>query len=442
MNKQEILLAIQGYLQNKQAAKQPWQAGKDFVNYSGPVFDHSEIVSAVDTLLDGWLVMGDKALQFEKAFPYFMGREHGVLTNSGSSSNLLMMAAMKSKRLYNFPVGTKVLVPVAGFPTTLNPTLQNGFTPVFVDIELDTLNLDVAKCAEILEKNKDIKIITFAHVLGNPPNMKEVMKLVRDHDLVLLEDCCDALGSTYDGKPLGSFGEMATCSFYPAHHMTMGEGGFVVSKTYEQEVVLRSLREWGRGCYCVGPEANKLQCGTCGQRFSEWVPCMKDQIFDHKYVYDEIGYNLKPIEVQAAMGLEQLEKLSGIHAVRRRNYKLLFEIYSEYEEFFHLPRPQANSNPSWFAFPLTIRKNAPFTRNEMLEYLESNLIQTRPYFAGNILLQPAYTHLMKPETAKKKFPVATHVMINTFFHGTSPVITPTQIEFIGEKVKGFMSLYE
>jgi CDP-6-deoxy-D-xylo-4-hexulose-3-dehydrase len=267
------------------------------------------------------------------------------------------------------------------------------------------------------------------------------MELVKKHNLILLEDCCDGLGSSYDGKPLGSFGSLASCSFYPAHHMTMGEGGFVATNDAQLELIVRSLREWGRGCYCIGPEANKLKCGTCGTRFNEWIPEMPGEIFDHKYVYDEIGYNLKPIDLQSAMGLEQIKKLPRIHELRKRNYQLLFDIYEKYEEFFHLPRAQVHSDPSWFAFPLTIREGAPFTRNDIVDYLEENLIQTRPYFAGNIMLQPAYSHLMDPKRARDDFPVATYTMTHTFFHGTSPVLTPEQIAYIGEKVDGFMSLF-
>jgi CDP-6-deoxy-D-xylo-4-hexulose-3-dehydrase len=436
----EILDQVRELIEQKQANK-TWVAGKDFVNYAGPHFNADEYVAAVETILNGWLVMGDKSIKFERAFPKHFGKNNGILTNSGSSSNLLMMSALTSKRGYNLPKGTKVLMPIAGFPTTLNPTLQVGFTPVFVDIELGTLNLDLDQVERVLAEQPDIRVITFAHVLGNPPNMDRLMELVKKHNLILLEDCCDALGSTYDGKPLGSYGEMSSCSFYPAHHMTMGEGGYVACNTYEQEVILRSFREWGRGCYCVGPEANKLKCGSCGKRFQEWIPEMPGEIFDHKYVYDEIGYNLKPIEMQSAMGLHQLEKLPEIHALRRRNYALLFDIYKKYEDFFYLPRPQEKSNPSWFAFPLTIRENAPFKRSDIVDYLEENLIQTRPYFAGNIMLQPAYSHLMKPADARDNFPVATHVMKNTFFHGTSPVITPEQIAYIGDKVDGFMSLF-
>ena len=436
----KILDDIRQYIEEKQANK-TWTAGKDFVNYAGPHFSADEFVSAAESLLGGWLVMGDKSLKFEREFPKQFGKDNGILTNSGSSSNLLMMASLTSKRGHNLPKGTKVLMPIAGFPTTLNPTLQVGFTPVFVDIELDTLNLNLDQVEKTLAADPDIRVITFAHVLGNPPNMDKVMELVKKYNLILLEDCCDALGSTYNDKPLGSFGEMSSCSFYPAHHMTMGEGGYVACNTYEQEVILRSFREWGRGCYCVGPEANKLKCGTCGNRFKEWIPTMPGEIFDHKYVYDEIGYNLKPIELQGAMGLVQLEKLDEIHRLRRLNYALLFDIYKKYEEFFYLPRPQAKSHPSWFAFPLTIRESAPFKRTDIVDYLEENLIQTRPYFAGNIMLQPAYSHIMDPQLAKDNFPVATMVMTNTYFHGTSPVITPEQIEYIGEKVDSFMSLF-
>ena len=436
----EILDQVKDYINNK-LDQRKWVAGRDFVNYAGAYYDSDEYVAAVESLLKGWLVMGQESLNFERDFPGLFGKQRGILTNSGSSSNLLMMASLTSKRGYNLPKGTKVLMPIAGFPTTLNPTLQIGFTPVFVDIELDTLNLDLTQVEEVLHNNPDIRVITFAHVLGNPPNMHKLMELVNKYNLILLEDCCDALGSTYQGKPLGSFGVMASCSFYPAHHMTMGEGGFVATSDPMQETILRSLREWGRGCYCVGPEANKLKCGTCGKRFSEWIPTMPNEVFDHKYVYDEIGYNLKPIELQAAMGMQQLKKLPEIHRLRRQNYHQLFDIYKDYEQFFHLPRAQADSDPSWFAFPLTIRKDAPFSRNDLCDYIEDHLIQTRPYFAGNIMLQPAYSHLMDPTRARDDFPNATLAMTNTFFHGTSPVITTQQIDYIGKVVKGYLDLY-
>jgi CDP-6-deoxy-D-xylo-4-hexulose-3-dehydrase len=332
-----------------------------------------------------------------------------------------------------------VITPIAGFPTTINPIFQVGFVPEFVDIDIDTLNLNLD---QVEQKAKEgCKVITFAHVLGNAPNMNRLMDIVNEYGLIFLEDCCDALDSTYDGKPLGSFGDFASCSFYPAHHITMGEGGFVACNTQQQEIVVRSFREWGRGCYCVGKKANLLKNGMCKTRFSNWLPALPDEIFDHKYVYDEIGYNLKPIELQAAIGLEQIKKLPQIHELRRRNYKLLFNVYEKYEEFFYLPRATKGSDPSWFAFPLTIREGAPFTRMDIVDYLEENLIQTRPYFAGNIMLQPAYSHLMNPADARDNYPIATYTMKNTFFHGCSPVITPDQLVYIGEKVDGFMSLF-
>jgi len=435
----EILDQVRSYIEEEQK-KKIWVAGKDFVNYAGALFDSSEYVAGVEALLKGWLVMGNCGVRFENVFPKQFGKKLGILTNSGSSANLLMMASLTSKRGYNFPKGTKVLMPIAGFPTTLNPTLQMGFEPVFLDIEVKTLNVDLTKAEELIKKH-NIKVFTFAHVLGNPPNMDDVMALVKKYDMVLLEDCCDGLGTTYDGQPLGSFGFMASCSFYPAHHMTMGEGGFVATSDPNQHNIIRSFREWGRGCYCVGAKANKLKNGTCNKRFNEWIPEMPGEIFDHKYVYDEIGFNLKPIELQAAIGLEQIKKLPLIHNLRQRNYQLLFNIYEKYEEFFYLPRAQEKSDPSWFAFPLTIRENAPFNRTQLVDFLEENLIQTRPYFAGNIMLQPAYSHLMNPVQARDNFPVATYTMTHTFFHGTSPVISPEQIAYIGEIVDKFMKSY-
>jgi CDP-6-deoxy-D-xylo-4-hexulose-3-dehydrase len=429
-----ILELIEDYVSD---SDQSWKAGEDWVKYAGSYFDTKEYTEAVKTLLSGWLVLGEDAMAFERKFPRLFGKQHGVLTNSGSSGNLLMMSAMKSKRLYNFPEKTKVIVPIAGFPTTLNPIFQVGFEPLFVDIELESLNLNLDQVEEYAKSGA--KIITFAHVLANPPNMDRLMEIVNQYDLVLLEDCCDALGTTYDGKPLGSFGQMASCSFYPAHHITMGEGGFVATKTYEQEKVVRSFREWGRGCYCVGQKANLLKCGTCKERFKEWLPDIPNQIFDHKYIYDEIGYNLKPIELQASIGLVQLEKLDEIHSKRKHNYNALFNLFKKYEEFFHLPVATAKSDPSWFAFPLTLKDNVPFKRSEITEYLENSKIQTRTYFAGNIMLQPGYRHLVNPREIMEKFPVSRKVTTDTFFLGTSPVITDEQINYIKEVIERFMT---
>ena len=432
---EKILKLVDEYISEKHEAK-TWTAGQDWVRYAGPYFDSEEYVKSINSLLSEWLVLGQDALRFENKFPRLFGKAHGVLTNSGSSANLLMMLAMTSKKLYNFPKGTKVITPIAGFPTTINPILQVGYEPVFVDITLPSLNLDLEQVVAAAESGA--KIITFAHVLANPPNMDKVMEIVKNYNLILLEDCCDALGSTYDGKPLGSFGEMASCSFYPAHHITMAEGGFVSTKNCEQERVVRSFREWGRGCYCVGKKANLLKNGTCKKRFSNWIPTLPDQIFDHKFVYEEIGYNLKPIELQASMGLVQMSKLDEIHALRRRNYRLLFNIFKKYEEYLHLPVATEKSDPSWFAFPMTIRDGAPFKRSEITGFLETNKIQTRTYFGGNVMLQPAYTHLVDPAKVIKEFPVARKVTTDTFFVGTSPVITQQQIAYIAEVVEEFM----
>jgi len=434
LSKEELFQTLSNFLDS--SPKKEWRAGKDYVQYAGPFFDNNEILRSVNTLLDGWLVLGAEAYKAEKKLASMFDKKFGLLTNSGSSSNLLMMSALKSKRFTDFPEGTKVLTPIAGFPTTVNPIFQCNFKPVFVDITLDGLNLDIDCVRAALENDPEIKIITFAHVLGNPPNMDDLMLLIKEYELILLEDCCDALGSTYDDKPLGSFGMMASCSFYPAHHITCGEGGLVVCNNENLERVIRSFRDWGRGCFCHGKQ-NLSACGACGTRFSEWLPSMPGEVFDHKYVYEEVGFNLKPIEMQDSMLLAQLDKFSTISELRKRNYKLLFKVFEEYEEYFHLPKPEKKADVNWFAFPITIKKDAPFSRSEFCQFLESKKIQTRPYFAGNILMQPAYSHLIG-DLKLKDFPVANFVTTNTFFLGTSPVITPEQIAYISEIVQDFM----
>lgn len=439
----QILQLVKEYTEEKRLAKK-WAPEVDWVHYSGPYFGSEEITSAISTLLKGWLVLGTDGVKFEKQFSPLLGKPYGVVTNSGSSSNLLMVSALLSKNLYNFPRGTGVVVPIAGFPTTLNPIIQNGLVPAFVDIELDTLNInidDIDVAIEGLKPFTPVKAITFAHVLGNPPDMDKLMSVVNRHNLVLLEDCCDALGSTYNGKPLGSFGDMSSCSFYPAHHITMGEGGFVACKNREIEKVIRSLRDWGRGCYCVGEKANLSKKGTCGCRFKEWLPAFPNEMFDHKYVYEEIGYNLKPIELQCSMGLAQLNRLPEIVAKRIENYNNLMEIFRPYEDHFILPRATPKSSPSWFAFPLTIKNGAKFKRFDFCGYLEDHKIQTRNYFGGNLMLQPAYQHhaenICGVDEFKKYFPNATKATTDTFFMGTSPVITDSQMYYIGKIVKKF-----
>lgn len=435
--KDQILKLVEEYI-NEQAATKTWTPGKDWVQYAGPLFDSKEYVKSVETLLAGWLVLGQQGLQFEHQFPKLLNKNFGVLTNSGSSSNLIMMSALSSKRLYGLPKGTKVITPIAGFPTTINPIFQCGFTPAFVDIDLDTLNLNLEQVE--IEAKKGAKVITFAHVLGNPPNMDDLMSIIKQYDLILLEDCCDALNSYYKEEPLGSYGEFASCSFYPAHHITMGEGGFVACKTHEQETVARSFREWGRGCYCVGKKAGLLKNGSCGNRFSNWLPSLPDEVFDHKYVYDEIGYNLKPIEVQAAMGLEQIKKLPEISSRRKHNHFRLCNIFKKYEDNFIIPTATKHSDPSWFAFALTIKDTSSIKRKDIVNFLESNKIQTRPYFAGNIMLQPAYAGLMDSKEVIANYPNARKVTTDTFFLGTSPVITDEQLDYIETIVDKFFNI--
>jgi CDP-6-deoxy-D-xylo-4-hexulose-3-dehydrase len=442
--KEQILKLVTEYVNEKHTSK-TWTPGKDWVQYSGPYFDSNEYVRAIGALLDEWLVLGQDAIEFEKKFPPLLGKNYGVVTNSGSSANLLMIAAILSKNKYN----NHIIVPAAGFPTTINPLIQLGCHPVFVDIELDTLNLNLDQL-EYAAIQTPAKYLTFAHVLGNPPNMDKIMEIVNRRKLTLLEDCCDGLGSTYNGTPLGSFGKFATCSFYPAHHMTMGEGGFVACDTEEDEKIIRSLREWGRGCYCVGKKANLSTKGTCGCRFSKWLPSLPDEVFDHKYVYNQIGYNLKPIELQCSMGLAQMEKLPEIHEKRKSNHKRLTQIFAPYEEFFHFHKATDKSNPSWFAFPITVRDHAPFKRSHFTSYLEDKKIQTRNYFGGNLLLQPAYNGMVWTDysgmvhmgegmssEAKSKFPVSTKVTTDTLFLGTSPVITSQQLDYVEQIVNEF-----
>jgi CDP-6-deoxy-D-xylo-4-hexulose-3-dehydrase len=438
-NLQKILDDVKSYIEEKHKNRK-WTPGADWVQYAGPYFGSEEYIRSIKSLLNEWLVLGSEAIEFEKLFPKLFGKNFGVVTNSGSSANLLMIAALSSKRWVNFPKGSGIITPVAGFPTTVNPILQCGFVPVFIDIELDTLNIDLESTSKglYLTKDDNIRGMMFAHVLGNPPDMDRVMDLVKTYKLTLLEDCCDALGSVYDDKPLGSFGDMASCSFYPAHHITMGEGGFVSCKNEELEQIVRSFREWGRGCYCVGKKANLSKCGSCGKRFDNWLPSMPHAVFDHKYVYEEIGYNLKPIELQCSMGLEQLKRLPEIREKRISNYQRLFDIFSKYEEYFILPRATKKSSPSWFAFPLTIKTGAPFNRHQIRDFLEDNKIQTRNYFGGNLLLQPAYSHMLNGRDAQRFFPNATKATTDTFFLGTSPVITLEQLNYVEEIVDQFM----
>ncbi len=442
--KNEILKLVAQHaieIENKE-----WKEGEDWVSYSGPHFNADEYMAAVEVMLDGWMIFGKNGRNFELRFPEYLGTKHGVLTNSGSSANLLMVAALKSKNLYNLPEGSKIITPVVCFPTTINPIIQNGFVPLFVDVTLPDLNLDLDEVEKLLkaDTNKEIRAIMFAHVLGNPPDMERVMEIIEKYDLIFLEDCCDALGSTYDGQKLGSFGHIATCSFFPAHHMTMGEGGFVATNNSAARKVIASLRDWGRACYCNTAKPGDVTSGTaCGNRFKNWLPGMPEAIYDHRYVFDEIGYNLKPLDLQAAMGLQQLEKLPELDAARRQNFQKLEETFAPYREYFHLPEATDKADPCWFAYVLTIKPDAPFSRDNVVRHLEEAKIQTRSYFSGNILAHPGYYHMAAEYgDLNEAFPVAQLVTTNSFFLGTYIGLTEEKMSYIKKSVDSFFQAYK
>jgi len=440
--KEEILQSIRDYVKQKQEAK-TWRAGEDWIQYSGPFFDGDEYVAGIETLLDSWFILGEKGRDFEKKFAPLLGKSDGVIVNSGSSANLLMVSLLKTKRGWNLPAGSKFITPVVCFPTTINPLIQCGFVPVFVDVELPNLNLNLDEVERILamDNNKEIKGMIFAHVLGNPPDMDRVMEIVKKYDLIYLEDCCDALGSTWGGKPLGSFGNVSTCSFFPAHHMTMGEGGFVAINHPRHRMALASLRDWGRACYCNTIKPGNVTCGTaCGQRNGNWFKKYPEMTYDHRYVFEEIGYNLKPTEMQAAIGLKQIEKLEYMHNKRKENFVKVYDIFRNYEQYFHLPFTLDKADTSWFGFLLTLKDGAPFAKNDLVDFLEANKIQTRSYFTGNALFHPAYSDLAMFEQytdPAAQFPVATKTTNDTFFLGVYPGITDEQLDYIKQTVDKF-----
>ena len=437
--KQKILELVSQYIVEKNNDK--WNKDKDWVSYSGPIFDDKEYVAAINTLLNGWLIVGENTKEFEKTFPKLLGKKLGILANSGSSANLLMVAAAKSKRLYNLADGAKFITPVVCFPTTINPLIQNNLKPVFVDVELPNLNLNLDKVEEKLKEDPEIKGIIFAHVLGNPPDMDRLMSLVQKYNLVFLEDACDALGSTYEDKKLGSFGHLSTCSFFPTHHMTMGEGGFVATNDSKAKMALASFRDWGRACYCnVSMPGCVVDKTACGNRFKNWLPGMPDAVYDHRYVFDEIGYNLKPLDLQAAIGLEQIKKLPMLESARRKNFARLTEIFSKYGEYFHLPVAMEKSDPCWFGFLLTVKDGSPFSKQDIVNFLESNRIQTRSYFSGNILFHPGYQDLAKDyDNLNSLFPVANKVTRDTFFLGTFAGLSDEKLNYISDTVDQFFA---
>ena len=439
--KQAILDLVAEYIKEKKANK-TWTAGKDWVQYSGPWFNQDEFTAGVSTLLDEWFILGQKGRDFEQKFAPLLGKKDGIVVNSGSSANLLMVALLKTIRGGALPAGSKFITPVVCFPTTINPLIQNGYKPVFVDVTLPNLNMNLDQVEALLEADtaKEIKGLIFAHVLGNPPDMDRVMAIVKKYDLIFLEDTCDALGSTWDGKPLGSFGDISTCSFFPAHHMTMGEGGFVAVNSAKKRMALASLRDWGRACYCNSAKPGNVTEGTaCGCRFNSWFKGQEDIIFDHRYVFDEIGYNLKPTEMQAAMGLAQLDKLDEMHARRKYNFKRLYDIFSQYPDFFYLPTTSEKADVSWFGYLVTLKDNLHFTKSQFIDHMEEAKIQTRSYFTGNALFHPAYEELATEyENPREQFPIATKTTLDTFFLGVYPGITDAQLDYIEKVIHDFL----
>lgn len=358
--------------------------GESRINYAGRVYDEKEMISLVDASLDFWLTTGRYANQFEGELAKFLGVKYCLLTNSGSSANLLAISALTSPKLEEkrLKPGDEVITTACGFPTTLNPIIQNNLIPVFVDVELGTYNINADKVEEaISEKTKGIFV---PHTLGNPVELDKIMKLVKDYDLWFVEDNCDALGSKYMGKYTGSFGHISTCSFYPAHHITMGEGGAVLTGDVLLKNIIASFRDWGRDCWC-DPGCDD----TCGKRFG-WQLGALPAGYDHKYIYSHVGYNLKVTDMQAAIGVEQLKKLPNFIEIRKANFKALYEGLSSLGNYFVLPRMEMGSDPSWFGFPILVREGAPFTRSEVVAYLEENKIATRMLFGGNLMKQPAY----------------------------------------------------
>jgi CDP-6-deoxy-D-xylo-4-hexulose-3-dehydrase len=397
-------------------------AGESAVPVAGRVFGAEDVQSLVDSSLEFWLTAGRFAEEFERRLAEWFGVRAATLVNSGSSANLLAIGALTSPKLGSRRLlpGDEVITVAAGFPTTVNPIVQNGLVPVFVDVSLPTYNVDV----NLLEaaKSDRTRAVVLAHTLGNPFEAAAVMEFVRKYDLWLIEDCCDAAGATYEGKSVGTFGDLATLSFYPAHHITTGEGGCVLTEKPLLKSIVESLRDWGRDCWCEPGNEN-----TCGKRF-DWQLGGLPRGYDHKYTYSHLGYNLKMTDLQAAIGVSQLSKLNEFIAKRRANFQQLSDGLKDMEDLFILPEATAKSDPSWFGFPLAVRREAPFSRNRVVAYLESRKIATRLLFGGNLLRQPAYRevkHRVVGSLAQTDF-----VMNQVFWVGVYPGLTAKMISYM------------
>ena len=403
------------------------------VNYAGRVFDQNEIVNAVEASLDFWLTEGRYSEEFSEKISEFLEVEHVLLTNSGSSANLLAFSALTSDKLGDkrLKSGDEVISVAAGFPATVTPIIQYGLVPVFVDVQIPTYNIDIEMMREAITPKT--RCIFIAHTLGNPFNIDAVMQLANEYDLWVIEDNCDAFGSEYKGKKTGSFAHLSTISFYPAHHITTGEGGAICTNDSQLAQLVRAFRDWGRDCYCAGGENN-----TCGKRFSQQCGDLPFG-FDHKYVYSEIGYNLKMTDIQAAIGAAQIDKLPMFCERRKENFKEWTRIFAKYPDYFMLSEATEHSNPAWFAFIVTLKEGTPFKRDELTGYLNYKLIDTRNLFAGNMTKQPGFIG--------KNWRIADHlnntdyIMNNTFFLGTYPGLTEEMFSYAQNILEEFLSKY-
>lgn len=423
--KQEIFdLVYQYYLQYHKV--KPFVPQETYIPYAGRVYDEQEMISLVDSCLDFWLTTGRFAKQFEEELAKFLGVRYCLLTNSGSSANLLAISALTSHKLSErrLKPGDEVITTACAFPTTVNPIIQNNLIPVFVDIDIGTYNIQADKIEEALTEKT--KAIFLAHTLGNPFDLEKIMSVAQKYNLWVIEDNCDALGSKYKGKYTGNFGHIATFSFYPAHHITMGEGGALVTNDIQLKRLIESFRDWGRDCWCEPGHDN-----TCGKRFSQQLGNLPFG-YDHKYIYSHPGYNLKLTDMQAAIGVAQLKKLPSFIEARQKNFDLLYNGLKQYDEFFILPQPTSKSKPCWFGFPITVREKAKFSRAEIVTHLEKNKIATRMLFGGNLIKQPAYQN-MKYRLIDS-LENTDLVMDNTFWLGVYPRLTEEMIEFIVSKL--------
>lgn len=426
--REKILGAVREFVDESPTAD--FIPGETYVNYAGRVYDAVEVAALVDASLDFWLTTGRYARRFETEFAIMLGVRHCHIVNSGSSANLLAVSAMTSPLLKGRRLvpGDEIITTACGFPTTLNPIIQNGLVPVFVDVEPGTWNIKADLVADAVGPRT--KGIFAAHTLGNPFDLSTLKGVAGEKGLFLLEDNCDALGSTYGGSLTGSFGDISTFSFYPAHHITMGEGGAVATNDPVLNRALLSLRDWGRDCWCEPGRDD-----TCGQRFSGQFGDLPSG-YDHKYVYSHIGYNLKVTDMQAAVGVAQLEKLPGFIQRRRDNFRFLYEVLKPYEDRLLLPEPTAGSEPSWFGFPIMVRRGAGFSRSDIVNYLEEHKVATRMLFGGNLLKQPAYEGIEHRVCGTLENTDA--VMNELFWVGVYPGIDDARREYMAKIFRAFL----